>query len=78
MELEREHGNKERGDEAKEEARSLLENMHSNNEGNQEMAQQERLQLQQKERRQELRLVAKMGMVRRAAEDLEARRIQPH
>ena len=43
------------------------------------MAQQERLQLQQEEeRRQELRLVAKMGVVRRAAEDLEARRTKPY
>ena len=57
------------------EAEMLLEQIRENNERNWEMALQERLQQRQE---QELRLVQKMRVVRKQADEFEKRRTTPY
>ena len=79
MELERKHEGKWRSDAAEKEAQCLRNQIRINGEANQEMAYQERLQQQQeKELRQELQLVRKLGMVRAHAAEMEKRRTKPY
>ena len=79
MELERKHEGKWRSDAAEKEAQCLRDQIRINGEANQEMAYQERLQQQQeKELRQELQRVRKLGMVRAHAAEMEKRRTKPY
>ena len=75
MELQQSFETPKQGVASEVEAEAMLEQIRGNNERNWEMALQERLQQRQE---QELRLVQKLRLVRRQADESEKRRTTPY
>ena len=75
MELQQSFETPKQGVASEVEAEAMLEQIRGNNERNWEMALQERLQQRQE---QELRLVQKLRLVRKQADEIEKRRTTPY